>query len=233
MGAHGELVAAIIPAYNEEQTIGGVVGALKASPLVDKIVVISDGSTDATAARAREAGAHLVHEFPWRHGKGAALQHGVTHTDAPIILFMDADLKGINQEHIAELIEPVLSGTRVMNVGLRDRGPFWIALSSMLPLIGGERALRRAVIEAIPDYYLRGWKIESALNYFCRVNGLPYGYRVMKGVSIRRKIDKFGLWVGLREYAHMFWQVAKAMIEVRMARACFVNQTAAHACARK
>lgn len=224
MAARESKVAAVVPAYNEEQTIGEIVGVLKASPLIDYVVVISDGSTDKTADIARLAGADLVHEFPWRHGKGAALQHGVTHTDAPVIAFFDADLVGLTVEHVRLVVEPVLAGTRDMNVGLRDRGPFWTWLAWFMPLIGGERALDRTIIEHIPDQYLRGWKIESALNYYCKANHLPYGKVIMPGITIRRKMDKVGFWLGLREYIHMFSQVAQAMIEVRLAHATFVQK---------
>lgn len=224
MGARELKVAAVVPALNEDETIGEVVAVLKQSPLIDQVIVVSDGSTDTTAQCARSAGADIVHEFPWRHGKGAAMEEGVKLTDAQVIFFCDADLKGLQVTHIASLVQPVLSGQRVMNVGLRDRGILITTLMRFLPLIGGERALLRKLIHAIPSEYLRGWKIESALNYYCRVNGLLYGKELMRGVSIRRKMQKFGFWTGLREYGHMFMQVAKAMVEVRRNRAVFLNQ---------
>jgi len=105
--SHRPPTAAIIPAYNEEETIRDVVAAVVASPLVDQVIVISDGSTDRTAEIARGAGAHLVHELPRRGGKGAAMLHGITHTDAPIIAFFDADLKGLNPDHVERLMLPV------------------------------------------------------------------------------------------------------------------------------
>ncbi len=226
MSEQNPKVAAIVPAYNEAKTVGNVVSVLKKSPLIDEIIVISDGSTDNTPEIAKKAGADLVHEFPWRHGKGAALQHGVTHTDAPIIFFLDADLIGLTPEHVRLVLEPVLSGSRAMNVGLRDRGPFWTWLGKYMPLIGGERALVRSVFENIPDVYLKGFKIESALNYYCRANHLPYGLVVMPAISIVRKMEKFGFWLGLWEYMHMYWQVGKAMVEVRMAREVFTTHGA-------
>src|SRR3989338_6070649 len=115
-------VAAIVPAFNEAKTIGGVVKTLKSSPLIGEVIVISDGSTDATAEIAREAGADLVHEFPWRHGKGSAMGHGVTHTDSSVLFFADADLSGFTVKHIEDIVKPVLAGTYAQVVGLRDRG---------------------------------------------------------------------------------------------------------------
>ncbi|MBI4458304.1 glycosyltransferase family 2 protein [Candidatus Uhrbacteria bacterium] len=209
--------AAIIPAYNEAKTVGDVVRTVAASKMFAEIVVVSDGSTDDTSRIAKEAGATLVHEMPWKHGKGAAMGHGVMHADAEAVCFFDADLRGLTVEHVRLLLEPVLAGERYMNVGLRDRGPFWTALMKALPLVGGERALRREIFDAIPEIYLHGFKVESALNYFCRVNGLPYGTVVLPGLGIVRKIAKVGWLRGLRQYLGMWLQVATAMLQVRLA----------------
>ncbi len=211
------VVAAVVPAYNEEKTIADVVGALRASPLIAEVIVVSDGSTDATAARARAAGATLVHELPIRAGKGRAVQHGVAHTDAPILFFCDADLIGLRPEHVQSVLEPVISGRLAMCVGLRDRGRWMMKLEKHLPLIAGERALHRTLFEQIPSKYLQGFKLEAALNYACRSRGLAYGGVPLWGLGIRRKMQKVGFWKGLREYARMYVQVVGAMIAVRIA----------------
>jgi glycosyltransferase involved in cell wall biosynthesis len=214
-------VAAIIPAYNEEKTIGQVVKVLKESSLIDEIVVVSDSSLDKTAQRAQEAGAHFVYELAKRGGKGKAMIYGVAKTDAPILFFLDADLVGLNQEHLKAILEPVLEGKVVMNVGLRDKGKFFRKIIKYLPLIGGERAMIRQVFENIPDRYLKGFKVETALNYYCRVNHLPYGQVFLPGLTIVRKIKKFGFWQGLWEYFKMGFQILWAMIEVRLGRRFF------------
>jgi len=91
--------AAIIPAYNEETTIVQVIEPLLASSYVGEVVVVSDGSTDATAERARQAGARVV-ELDARQGKGAAMLRGVGETEAPIVCFFDADLIGLTTDHV-------------------------------------------------------------------------------------------------------------------------------------
>ena len=70
----------MVPAYNEEATVGDVVRALRAkAPQLD-VVVIDDGSTDATAARAEEAGADVL-RVPFNLGIGGAVQAGFKHAD--------------------------------------------------------------------------------------------------------------------------------------------------------
>jgi len=215
--------AAVVPAYNEEKTIGEVVRTLIASGLFEDVIVVSDGSTDGTAREAHRAGATLVPQFPVKHGKGAAMGHGVAHTDAPVVCFFDADLKGLTAEHARQVLEPVITGRRYMNVGLRDRGPFWTRVAMFLPLVGGERAIRREIFDLIPDKYLEGFKVESALNYFCRINRLPYGFTVLPGLTIVRKMQKVGIWRGFRQYVRMWKQVFWAMLQVRLARREFAE----------
>mgnify|MGYP001415364370 FL=1 len=65
-------VSAIIPAYNEEKTIGGVLRTIKSVSLITEIIVISDGSTDGTAQIARNYGAHVI-ELSENIGKGGEI----------------------------------------------------------------------------------------------------------------------------------------------------------------
>ncbi|MBP9869498.1 glycosyltransferase family 2 protein [Patescibacteria group bacterium] len=217
-GSQTPTVAAIVAAYNESPTIGPIVETLVESKLFRDVIVISDGSTDQTAEIARNAGASLVHQFPWKHGKGAAMMHGVAHTDAPILFFLDADLKGLRVDHLEKILEPIVNGKLAMTVGIRDRGKIGMALARILPLIGGERAMMRHVFEDIPDRFLQGFMVESALNYYCRSHHLRYGTVDLPGLKIRRKMQKVGFIKGFPEYLHMGWQIVKAMIIVRVAR---------------
>jgi glycosyltransferase involved in cell wall biosynthesis len=216
-------ISAIIPAYNEEKTVADVVRPLVESKLFDKVIVISDGSSDATAERARAAGADVVHQLPKNGGKSGALAHGVTHTDAELVAFFDADLVGFTAAHAAAIVEPVLSGNLAMCVSWRDRNPFANFIQRFLPLIGGERAMRREVFESIPERYVHGFMIEAATNYYCRANKLPYGAVLLKGLRVRTKYQKVGWLKALPQYAHMFYQVAKAIVLVRRHRREFVE----------
>ncbi|MDO4612482.1 MAG: glycosyltransferase family 2 protein [Actinomycetaceae bacterium] len=70
-----ETAAVIIPAWNEEETIGAVIGEVYAQPYPVDVLVVSDGSRDRTARLAREAGAHVV-ELPLNLGVGGAMRAG-------------------------------------------------------------------------------------------------------------------------------------------------------------
>lgn len=210
-------IVAIVPALNEEPTVAGVVSILKKSPYLDEVIVVSAGSTDETARVAREAGA-TVFEPPANGSKGASLLYGVEKTDAQIVLFVDADLYGFKVEHVERLVRPVIEGKRAMNIGLRDRGWWQTELTKHLPLISGERALKREIIKNIEPKFLQGFMVETALNYYCRSHRRNYGAVKLPGLNMRKKIDKVGWIRGSWQYLVMSFQVIKAMVVVRLAK---------------
>ncbi len=83
-------VTVVVAAYAEERVIARTVAALLAQEPPPRVVVACDGSPDATAACAREAGAHVVLELP-RGGKHAAQAAGVAHAEGELLAFCDAN----------------------------------------------------------------------------------------------------------------------------------------------
>src|SRR5690606_14782120 len=100
-------VSAVVPAHNEEQTIAGVVNVLLKHPMIDEVIVVDDGSSDATAERARAAGATVL-VMPENGGKAAAMSRGVRAARNDIIFFSDADLIGLTAEMITQVVTPVV-----------------------------------------------------------------------------------------------------------------------------
>lgn len=114
-------VVAIIPAYNEERTIGSVV--LRAKAHVHDVVVVDDGSTDATAQIAEAAGAIVVRHKRNR-GKGAALNTGfykARELDPDALVLLDADGQHLPNE-VPNVLAPVLADEADIVVGSRYIG---------------------------------------------------------------------------------------------------------------
>ncbi len=112
----------IIPAYNEEKTIGRVIDRLKKLPLDLEIIVVDDGSSDGTAAQAREEGAVLI-RHDRNQGKGGALHTGFSRASGDVFVVQDADLEYYPEDLVGmmDVLEkeghPVLFGSR--NLGFR------------------------------------------------------------------------------------------------------------------
>jgi glycosyltransferase involved in cell wall biosynthesis len=107
-------VAAVIPAYHEEAHVRGV--AERACAQLDRVLVVDDGSTDATAARAREGAAEVI-VHPENRGKGEAIKTGLRHwlacPEIEFIFLFDAD-----GQHLPEEISRFLAAAAATEAGL-------------------------------------------------------------------------------------------------------------------
>jgi glycosyltransferase involved in cell wall biosynthesis len=83
-------VSVVIPAYNEAGAIGDVVRAVSAVPGWHEVLVVDDGSSDATAAEAEQAGARVI-RHPYNKGNGAAVKTGIREARGEVVLLLDAD----------------------------------------------------------------------------------------------------------------------------------------------
>ncbi len=88
--AEPSTVSIVIPAYNEADVIGGVVAGLKAGAPWREIIVVDDGSRDATAATAAASGAAVI-RHPYNKGNGAAVKTGIRHATGEFVLIIDGD----------------------------------------------------------------------------------------------------------------------------------------------
>lgn len=209
-------VAAIVPAYNEEKTIGNVLKQLKLAKELDEIIVVADGSTDKTAEISKSFKVKVL-EGPKREGKGRAMRRGVENTNAQIIAFFDADLVGLAPAHVTKLVQPVLKGEAGMVVGIRDRigeTPLFLLKIDPLLAFGGERALKREIFENLPERFSQGFEIETALNFYCQVNKIPVKYVKLKGLKMIVKEKKYGFLKGFWERLKMEGEMIKIRISL-------------------
>ncbi|MBA3303999.1 MAG: glycosyltransferase [Actinomycetota bacterium] len=204
------VIDVVMPARNEEATVAVNVAAARGCQYVREVIVIDDGSSDATAERALVAGAKVIR----REGgegtggsegsKALAMAEGVAATDAEAILFVDADCTGLTASHLDRICMPFLEGRAVMSIGAFDYGPFWNPQVLRWPPLSGERVLPRWLFEAVPPPCRQGYTIEVRLNEVVAEGRLPTSVQTMAGVSHRTKRDKLGRRVGLRHTVAMY-----------------------------
>ena len=210
-------VAAVVPAYNEEHRIGAVLQALTATPEVDEVIVVSDGSTDGThAAAAAFAGVRAVH-LPRNKGKGGAMREGALLTDADVLVFFDADLIGLTPGHVRDLVMPVCCGAATMAMGIFQGGRFWTDVAQYFsPGITGQRAIRRDVFLRIPGLDTVGYGIELAITYHVRHRDMPIRKVVIRGVTHPMKEEKLGLVPGALSRAKMYYQMSRFRVSYEL-----------------
>jgi len=199
---------AIVAAYNEEKTIADVLRALTSSPLIDEIIVVSDGSEDRTVEIARTFEGVRTFALHDNHGKGFAMAVGVANASNDTLFFCDGDMYNVTEEHIRALVLPVLRGECDMNIGVRNRGNVANFLHLRMkcgPVLSGIRVMNRAVFETVPAQYQSHFKIEAALNCFCASAGYRQAQTIIHGLDHVIKESKRGLLDGL--YAR--WRMSR------------------------
>ena len=192
-------VLALVPAKDEAERVGATVLALRELPGVAEVLVVSDGSADATAARALDAGAHCL-DLPRNIGKGGALNAGLAalmgrvaerlSPEPAALLLADADLAE-TAGRLGRLLDPVLDGDADLAIAdlpaQQGAGGFGVAMGlarrgianatgrRMSEPLSGQRAVRWEALPALlpfaPDF-----GIEVAMT----IDALRAGLRVVE-----------------------------------------------------
>lgn len=189
----GRRISVCIPARDEETTVGQIVAAIRrelveATAVVDEIIVMDDGSTDATAAVAAAAGAtvystrEVLSEFAG-HGKGQAMWKGVHVSAGDVIVFCDADIRDFDPRFVLGIAGPLLArddvvfakgfyerpvagspdgGGRVTELMARPLiSVFFPHLGDLAQPLSGECGAHRRVLESVP--FAGGYGVDLGL----------------------------------------------------------------------
>lgn len=198
-------VSLIIPALNEEKSIGSVLQAIP-EHLVGEIIVVDNGSTDRTVEFALQEGANIVIEKT--RGYGAACLAGISNLseNCEIVAFVDADFSDF-PEDLGQILKPIIYGQAEMVIGTRtilanskksltpqQRYGNWLA-TKLVKLFFGKsytdlgpfRAIRRDALEKLKMTDRNfGWTIEmqiKAVQKKLKIAEVPVRYRVRIGRS--------------------------------------------------
>jgi glycosyltransferase involved in cell wall biosynthesis len=223
-------VAVVIPARNESDRIGATVKAAAGLPGVDIVVVVDDGSADATATEAQNAGASVMRHARNR-GKAAAMETGAEavrlieagqdRAGPHHLLFLDGDLAGTAGE-AAPLAVPVRAGQADMTIAVfsnrvkQGGHGFVVALSGSGIMratgwrpaqpLNGQRCLTRAAFEAATPL-AHGWGAETGLT----IDLLRQGMRVVEVEVPLEHRATGGDWRSQLHRARQFADVARAL----------------------
>ncbi len=222
------IIKVIIPAYNEQNSIGKVIQDIP--PIVDEIIVVNNNSTDATQRVAKTAGATVVNEP--KRGYGYACLSGMSYistleTKSDIIVFLDGDYSDYPQQ-LTQLIAPIIEkdidlviGARAKN--LREKGAMtypqkfgnWLATSLMTLFFGARftdlgpfRAIKYSKLLALNmEDKTYGWTVEMQLKAVKQKYSyieIPVKYRNRIGVSKVSGTLKGAIFAGVKILTWIF-----------------------------
>ena len=194
-------VTAVVPVYNEENTIKDVLDVLMSSDRINEIIVVDDGSTDNTPSIIKKFKVKVI-TLKNNTGKGNSVRIATKNVKSDIILFIDADLLNLKKECINVLLEPVIYENAAMVIGLMDKGNF-IAniIMPYFPLTGGQRTiLTKVFMEIRKSSFIERWGLESVMNDYCKKKKLKVVKIKLEGVDhIGLQTKKYGLMAFLRQ----------------------------------
>ena len=212
-------ISCIVCAYNEEERIGAILEAVDRHPALLEVIVVNDGSTDATAALlARYPQIKLISYSPNR-GKTYALCRGIALARGEYLMMLDADLAGVRAADIQALADPVLDGWAQASISLRANS---LALYRAVGLdfVSGERVIpTRLGREAIAEMQrLPRWGGEAFLNELITRDRLSIAVVDWPGVFNIRKFHKVGRWRGMAEELKMTFDALKVLSPIGVVR---------------
>ncbi len=196
----------LIPAYNEAAHIGAVVAAAREAGF--PVLVVDDGSSDATAQAAEAAGARVLC-LPENQGKSAALAFGLAHVQTPYVLLLDADLVGLKPQHLLNLLEPVRSGQLDMAIGVFKSGGLMTDFGNRAtPFLSGQRACSTQWLRSVPNLTERRWPEPAITDHLARTQA-RWAYVELHGAGQIMKEQKRGFWKGLGMRLKMYAELLR------------------------
>lgn len=206
-------VSCIIPAYNEERNIARTLDVVSdAQDYLDEVLVIDDGSTDATQ--------DIVRKFPKVRllvnekniGKSKTIARGILESSGDYLFFLDADLIGLKTDNIAALVKPVKAGLADVIISIRGNTPGWMKKIN-LDFMSGERIIARSVllpyVKQISE--LKNFGLEVFTNRIIIEKKLRIKTVIMDNVMNNRKWLKQGFFTGMQNEIFMWRDIFKTV----------------------
>ncbi len=204
-------ISCIVPAHNEESRVEKVLRTLLAHPLITEVIAVNDGSSDNTAQVLQSIPGIRCISYTPNKGKSHAVLEGIQAASHDIILMIDADLVGLTEEDITDLVTPVLTGASDISFSLRSNS---LQLYKMLGIdfVTGERCFNKNLI---PDLQtldtLPGYGLESFLNSLIIQQKKTITIVRWKHVMQSPKQSKVGAFKGVMDELHMVKQIISVL----------------------
>lgn len=208
-------VTAIVCAYNEEDTISGVLKALILAREIGEIIVVNDGSTDGThKVLEKFLGIERIRiiEFSENKGKGCAMAEGVIHATTPVLVFVDADLLNFDPRYVGQLVRPLLEREADMVIGHPTENDLDHRLNLFKPISGERAVFKQDILPLLEQMRESRFGVETLINFYYRAQKKRVVYVPLWGLIHPTKLQKYSLRKATYEYWQESYQIARTIV---------------------
>ena len=204
-------ISAIICAYNEAGTIKEVV-SIVSDYFFDEVIVVNDGSTDETDFILQEVNdLHNIKliTLPENKGKGFAMATGIENTNSEVIVFIDADLSNLQEDHFVQLITPVINNEADMVLGQATETLINYNLNPFKSFTGERTLLRKDIVPLVDKMKESRFGVETLINLYYQSEGKTVKYVMLDNLEHPTKFDKTSPSQAMKEYVKEGHQIAR------------------------
>ncbi len=201
---------AIICAYNEQDTIKNVaITAL--GYFFDEVIIVNDGSTDKTDEILKEIRKYYDFKYialPENKGKGFAMATGIENADGEIIVFIDADLSNLKDEHFWHLLIPVIENEADMVLGQATETLINYKYNPFKSFTGERAFLKKDILPIMDKMKHSRFGVETLINLYYQSEGKRIKYVMLDGLKHPTKFDKTSSSKAIKEFLKEGHQIA-------------------------
>ena len=203
-------ISAIICAYNEAKTINSVVSKV-CDYFFDEVIVVNDGSTDKTDEVLKKIMPDYNFKYivlPVNKGKGFAMASGVEKASSEIIVFIDADLSSLHDDHLFELVMPLTHKEADMVLGQATETLINYSVNPFKSFTGQRALLKNDISPIIDKMKNSRFGVETLINLYYQSEGKKVKYVMLDGLKHPTKFDKTSTPKAIKEFIEEGHQIA-------------------------
>ena len=211
-------VSAIICAYSEEKTIKEVILSVSEALIVSEIVIVNDGSTDNTKkiieALKEKIEITIIH-LEENKGKGYAMAIGVENATGEIIVFIDADLSNLKEEHFEQLITPVFSNEADMVLGQPTETLINYKINPFKSLTGQRALFKKDILPILDKMKKSRFGVETLMNIYYKSRKKKVILVNLKGLKHPVKYKKTTFFKATKQFLFEAKEIIYTLLTIR------------------
>ncbi|OQX74913.1 MAG: hypothetical protein B6D64_12405 [Bacteroidetes bacterium 4484_276] len=203
-------ISAIICVYNEEKTIKDVASKV-CDYFFDEVIVVNDGSTDKTDDILNELSKicdFKYIKFEENKGKGFAMATGIENANGEIIVFVDADLSNLKEDHLFELAMPLVHKKADMILGQATETLIDYSVNPFKSFTGERSVFKKDMLPIVDKIKHSRFGVETLINLYYQAEGKKVKYVMLDGLKHPTKFDKVSKQQAIKEFVKEGHEIA-------------------------